>query len=139
MTLLDRITADMKTAMKAKDTVTRDVLRMLRSELMQLDGGDPIAVLSKAVKTREEAAAEYDKAGRAELAAEERAQVDVVKRYLPEPLSEEAISDAAREVIAELGATTKREMGQVMKALLARHPGQIDGKVASRVVGGLLG
>ncbi len=147
MPLQDTILTDMKKAMKAGETVDRDTLRMVRSALTAkeielgrpLEEADEIAVLSSAVKMRLDAIAEYEKAGRADLAASERAQIDVIQRYLPAQLSEDEAREAIRAVAAELGVSSKKEMGKLMKAVMERHRGQIDGKLASRLAGEILG
>ncbi len=146
MTLKQTIDADLKTAMKAREELVRDTLRMVKSELMNrevelgrdLDEGEEIAVLSRAVKTRRDAIVEYEAGGRSDAAEMERAEIAIIERYLPQPLDEAALREAIVALAAEVGATTKRDMGKVMKALGERHKGRYDGKVASRLVGELL-
>ena len=138
MSLLDRIDADLKKAMLARDDVTRDTLRMLKSELLTLDNPDEIAVLTRAVKSRRDSIASYVQGGRQDLADKEQAEIDVVQRYLPKPLSEDEARDRIAAIIEEVGASTKKDLGRVMKEVRARFPGQIDGKLASTIAGRLL-
>jgi uncharacterized protein YqeY len=146
MTLKQTIDADLKTAMKAREELVRDTLRMVKSELMNrevelgrdLDEGEEIAVLSRAVKTRRDAIAEYEAGGRGDAADKERAEIAIIERYLPQPLDEAALREAITALAGEVGATSKRDMGKVMKALGERYKGRYDGKVASRLIGEML-
>ncbi len=146
MALADKITEDIKAAMKTKDVVARDTLRMLKSELGQaeiqkgkaLDEADEIAVLLKAVKTRNESAEQYDQGGRAELANKERAEIAIIQRFLPQPLTADEAQAAMKRLAAELGVTEKKQMGMLMKAVKERYAGQIDGKLAAKIAGQLL-
>lgn len=147
MPLQDTILTDLKKAMKSNDDVAKQTLRMVRSELTakEIELGRPleepeeIAVLASAVKMRRDAIAEYEKAGREDLAANERAQIEVVQRYLPQQLGEDEAREAIRSIAAELGVSSKKEMGKLMKAVMERHRGAIDGKLASRIAGEILG
>jgi len=138
---------DLKAAMKARDEVAKRTLRMLKSDLgnrevelgRALDDEEALKVLTSAVKTRKDSLAEYEKAGRDDLAADERAELDVLARYLPEQLDDAEAEAAIAKIVAELGATEKKQMGQVMNEVMARHRGEIDGKVASRIAAKLLG
>ena len=146
MTLKQTIDADLKTAMKAREELVRDTLRMVKSELMNrevelgrdLDEGEEIAVLSRAVKTRRDSITEYEAGGRGDAADKERAEIAIIERYLPKPLDEAALREAITALAAEVGATSKRDMGKVMKALGERYKGRYDGKVASRLIGEML-
>ncbi len=147
MALREQILEDLKKAMLAKDVATRDTLRMVKADFdrVLLDAGgdelsdsDAIAVLSKAVKTRQESVLQYREGGREDLAAKEEAEVAVIQRYLPKPLSADEAKAAIADVIKELGAQSKKDMGRVMKEVNARFRGQIDGKQASQVVASLL-
>ena len=138
MPLLDQIDADLKKAMLARDEVTRDTLRMIKSELLTLDNPDEIAVLTRAVKSRRDSIQSYVEGGRQYLADKEQAEIEVIQRYLPKPLSEDEARDAVAAIIEEVGAETKKDLGKVMKEVRARFPGQIDGKLASSIAGQLL-
>lgn len=147
MSLRERLEADVKAAMRSGDTTARDTLRMVLATLKgaEIDSGRPSsddevqAVLVKAVKTRRESIDQFERGGREDLAAVERAQVEVLERYLPKQLSEDEARAAVAEVIAELGASSKADLGPVMKALRAKHGSALDGKLASRLAAEQLG
>jgi len=146
MTLLEKLQADVKQAMLARDEVARDTLRMLIAAVKkhELEGGKTITeelvneVLLSAAKTRQESIDQFSKAGRADLVAKETAELEVVRRYLPRQLNEDETRSAVQVLIAELKLTAKKDLGQLMKAAMARHKGQIDGKLVQRLAGELL-
>jgi uncharacterized protein YqeY len=138
MTIRDQIDADLKKAMLERDEVTRDTLRMIKSELVTHQDADELSVLTRAVKSRRDSIESYVEGGRQDLADKERAEIEVIQRYLPKPLSDAEAREAIASIIAELGLSTKKDLGSAMKEIRARHPGQIDGKVASAIVKELL-
>jgi uncharacterized protein len=146
-TLNERIMADLKRAMLDKDELSRDTLRMVKSDLGRREGelGRPLEeaealdVLQKAVKAREDSVTQYAEGGREDLADRERHEIAIIRAYLPEPMDEAEAREAVQGVIDELGASSKKDLGRVMKTVLERHRGRIDGKVASRLAGELLG
>lgn len=146
MSLLATLQNDLKDAMRAGDVVARETLRMgitalknRRIELMaDLSPAEELAVLTKQVKSREDSASQYDAAGRPELATRERAEIEVIRRYLPEQLSEEAVRELVERTIASVGASSKKDIGAVMKAILAEHKGKLDGKLVQRLASELL-
>ena len=146
MELRERLETDLKQAMRDRNEVARDTLRMLLAEIknreiasgQDLTGDEAIAVLQKAVKTRQESIEQFDKAGRADLVARERAETAVVQAYLPRSMSEEEVRGAVQAVLAETGVTAKKDMGVAMKAVMAKHKGRIDGKLAQKILGELL-
>lgn len=148
MPLAVRIDNDLKQAMRDKDNVSKLTLRAVKTALSQesktgeshaLDEEHVLAVLQREAKRRREAAEEYEKAGAASQAEQELAELAVLERYLPSRLSEEELTAMAREVIAETGAESPRDMGKVMPVLMERAGGRADGKTASRIVRSLLG
>jgi len=139
MALLEQINADLKKAMLERDEVTRDTLRMVKSELLMLDNPDELVVLSRAVKTRRDSIKSYVEGGRQDLADKEQAEIEVIERYLPKQLSEGETRDAIAGIIEELGLSSKKDLGKVMKEIKARYPGQVDGRQASSIAGQLLG
>ena len=147
MSLQERLEADMKTAMREKNVLARDVLRMTVAELKraaidqqkELTEADELKVVQKAVKSREESAAEYAKAGRAEAAEKETAEAAVLQGYLPQMLSEDELKAAVEAKKAELGLESKKDMGQLIKAVMAEHGAVADGKTVSRLAGEALG
>jgi hypothetical protein len=146
MALKQRWEADVKTAMLAKNEVVRDTLRLLLSELKRLDvqEGKEITpeveqdVLLKAAKQRQQSIAEYEKAGRADLAAKEQAELVVIQSYLPKALGEAETKAAIQAIAKELGLSSKKDLGTLMKAVMAKHKGQLDGKLAQKLLGEIL-
>ena len=144
-----RIMEDLKQAMRDKNTVARDALRMLKADLMkeQIRVDDPndaqksvdeMGVVLRAVKTRRDSAEEYDKAGRPELAEKEREEIAALEIYLPKAMSEDEAREAITALAQKLGATEKKQMGQLMKAVRETYRGEIDGKLAAKIAGSLL-
>ncbi|MEM8607940.1 MAG: GatB/YqeY domain-containing protein [Myxococcota bacterium] len=138
MPLLDTLNEDLKKAMLDRDEVTRDTLRMLKSELLTQESPDEMAVLSRAVKSRKDSAQSYREGGREDLAEKEEAEIAVIERYLPKQLTEAEAREAIEAIVADLGVSTKKDLGRVMKEVMARHKGTIDGKQASAIAAQLL-
>ena len=144
MTLQERISADMKEAMKAKDKVRLAALRDIKSKIMlaltetagadSLDDAAVTKILSKQLKQREDTLAIYQEQGREDLVAEEREQADVIRVYLPQPMTDAELAKAVRDLIAELGASSMADMGRVMGTASARFAGRADGKAVSALV-----
>ena len=146
MDLLTRLQADVKQAMRARDDVARDALRMVIAAIKarEIDSGRPVSVedarelLKSAVKTRGDSAQQFEAAGRAELAAKERREIEVLSRYLPRQLSEEETRAVVERAIAASGASSNRDLGRVMKVIMAAHRDEVDGKLVQRLVTELL-
>lgn len=144
--LYDTLMSDMKVAMKAHDMVAVNALRgvIAKAKDLTVNSGKEMTddvilqVIAKGVKQREESIAQFESAGRAELAEGEKAEMSILKKYLPEQLSEEAVLAIVKDVIAATGATSKKDMGKVMKEVMARTKGQADGKLVSRLVSATL-
>lgn len=140
--LKDRVSQDLKSALKAGDRAAVDTLRMLLAGLKneqvakrrELSEEEEIAVVKRAVKSRQEAVALYEKGGRPELAEKERREIEVAQAYLPQQLTEQELANAVDEIIREVGATSKKDMGRVMKELMSRHAGRVDGRLANQIV-----
>jgi uncharacterized protein YqeY len=136
----------MKQAMKAGDALTRDTLRLVITDLKKreldlardLSPEEELAVLQKCVKSREDSVAQYDGAGRKDLADRERGEIGVIRRYLPTMLSEAETRALVEASIRKLGLSSKKDLGQVMKAVLADHKGKVDGKLVQKLAGELL-
>ena len=145
-TLLAKLQDDMKAAMKSGDALTRDTLRLAITDLNKksldlardLKPEEELAVLAKCVKSREDSVTQYDAAARKDLADRERAEIGVIQRYLPTMLPEDATRALVQQAIAKLGVTSKKDLGQVMKAVLAEHKGKVDGKLVQKLAGELL-
>ncbi|HED66879.1 MAG TPA: GatB/YqeY domain-containing protein [Planctomycetes bacterium] len=146
MGLADTLGADLKAAMKAGDTTARQCLRMAMSALKNrrielgrdLEEAEEIAVIQKELKKRADAAEQFEAAGRGELAENERAEAAVLSRYVPSQLTEDEVRSVVKETIDALGLTSKKELGQLMKAVLAEHRGRVDGKLVQRIASELL-
>lgn len=144
--LRERLESDVKVAMKAGDPVTRDTLRMVLAALKKLDvdlgrevtDEDALAALMNGAKTRQESIDQFGKAGRADLVAKESAELEVIRRYLPKALSEEETRALVAKLVAELGIASKKDLGRLMKELMVRHKGAVDGKLAQRIAGELV-
>lgn len=145
MNTRERIDADLIQAMRDKDELKRDTLRMVvsafknrRIELQEdLSEDEHVAMIRRAVKQRHEAAAEYTKGARAELADKEAAEAKILEVYLPQQLDEATTRDIVAGLIGELGITDRKQLGKLMKEAMARHKGQIDGKLVNRLAGEL--
>lgn len=146
MGLKEQINNDLKEGIKQKDKLRTDTLRSLKSairyaeieERSDLDEAGMLAVVAKQAKQRRDSIAEFKKANRTDLVEQEAAELVILEQYLPAQLSEEELRDKARAVIAELGVTDIKGMGQVMKQLMADLKGQADGKVVNQIVRQLL-
>ena len=145
MSLLETLTTDMKTAMKARDATRLTTVRLLISELKkrELDTGGldekvELEILSRAAKQRRESIAAYEKAGRDELAAKEKSELSVIETYLPAQLTRAEVEAMAREVISATCVAGKHEMGKVMGQLMPRLKGRFPGKEVGPIVSALL-
>ena len=143
MTLQERIDADLKDAMRAKEAGKLSVLRGLKSALKYaaiekadaaLDDSAAVQVIRKQVKQRQDSIESFEKGGRPELAAKEKEELEILNAYLPKGLSPEELSALVRETIGEVGATSRAQMGAVMKALQEKVAGRADGKTLSAEV-----
>ena len=145
MALLDRINTDLVAATKAQESLRMNTLRMAKAALKNreidkhgpLDDGEAVRVLQQLVKQREDSAAQYRSAGRADLADKEAAETVLLKVYLPQDVGDDEIRAAVEAAVAETGATSAKDMGKVMKAALAalQKSGQaVDGKRVNEAV-----
>lgn len=145
MSLRQKITEDLKMAMKKGDALKRDTLRMLDAmiknteiEKMKKDTGlteeEIIEVAGRAIKQRKDSVAQYETGGRPELAEKEKQEIEILSVYMPEQLGEDKIREVVKEVIAATGATSKSEMGKVMGLAMSKLKGQADGNVVKKIV-----
>ncbi len=141
--LAEKIASDFKEAMRAKDAARLSTLRLLKSALEyyklekkqeKLTDADITAVIKKQVKQRQDAIDGFGKGGRADLVAKETAELVILKSYLPPELSEAELEQIITATITELGATTKADMGRVMKAVQAKVAGRADNRLVSQTV-----
>ncbi|MCF7729389.1 MAG: GatB/YqeY domain-containing protein [Chthoniobacterales bacterium] len=149
MNILEQIDFDLKEAMKAKDAFKLGTLRMVKSALKYaaiekggittlLSEEDSFTVIRKQIKQREDSVISFEQGGRPELAEKEKTEIAILRAYLPQGLSDVELELLVREVIAEVGATSKAQMGAVMKAAQAKAAGRADGRQLSALVQRLL-
>ncbi|SES82829.1 GatB/YqeY domain-containing protein [Prevotella sp. kh1p2] len=148
MSLFETISEDIKAAMKARDKVRLETLRNIKKVFIEaktapgandtLEDAAALKILQKLAKQGKETAATYTAANRQDLANEELAQVQVIEEYLPKPLSEAEIEQAVKEIIAQTGASTMKDMGRVMGMASKQLAGKADGSTISKIVRQLL-
>lgn len=142
MNLSERLNEDMKQAMKSRDKFTLSTIRMVRSTIKYLeidlkrtlDDNEVLDILSREIKQRKDALQEFEAAGRDELAASTKAEIEIIIKYLPQQLTEEEIKVIVQQTIQETGASSKSEMGKVMSALMPKVKGRADGKLVNQAV-----
>jgi uncharacterized protein len=145
MAIQERIDSDLKEAMRAKDTTKLAVLRMLKSALKyaaiaksgaeaELSDAEAAQVIRKQAKQRQDSIESFERGGRAELVQKEQKELSILNGYLPQAMSADEVERTVREAIAEVGATSKAQMGAVMKAVQAKVAGRVDGKTLSQEV-----
>lgn len=145
MSLQSQVDEDLKNAMRAKDAARLSVLRLLKAALKnaaieklgadgELSDADAIAVIRKQLKQRQDSIESFEKGGRTELAAKENAEIAVLNHYLPVAMSATDLQKVVADTIREVGATSRAQMGTVMKALQTKIAGQVDGKTLSTEV-----
>ena len=143
MSLSDRLTQDLKLAMKSRDQLRMDVIRMIKAAILNkevelkrdLDDAEMSRVMTTLVKQRRESIEQFEKAQRTELAAKERKEIEIIESYLPKPLSPQELEAIVASAVTESGSHSLKDMGTVMKAVMARLAGQsIDGKQISDLV-----
>ena len=150
MSLQKRIDEDLKDAMRAKDAARLSVLRLLKAALKnatiekvgadgELNDADAITVIRKQVKQRQDSIESFEKGGRAELAEKEKAEIAVLNQYLPQAMSVAELQKIVADAIREVGASSRAQMGAVMKALQPKIAGRADGKTLSAEVSRQLG
>ncbi|MEW4306687.1 GatB/YqeY domain-containing protein [Rossellomorea marisflavi] len=143
MSLLDRLNDDMKQAMKNKEKEKLSVIRMLKASIQneaikfgkqQLSEDEELTVLSREVKQRKDSLQEFQNAGRDDLVEKLQAELTYVEIYMPEQLSEEEVSAIVQETVAEVGASSKADMGRVMGAIMPKVKGKADGALVNKLV-----
>ncbi|MBC6473945.1 MAG: GatB/YqeY domain-containing protein [Hormoscilla sp. GM102CHS1] len=151
MSLKDRITSDIKTAMKSKDKVRLETVRSIKKMLLEkevsvrpqgqeaLTEAQELEVLAQLAKQRRESIEQYRQAGREDLVAQESQELAIVEEYLPRQLSDEEVGAIIDEIIAQVGARTPKDMGKVMGLVMQQLKGQADGKKVQQLVKAKLG
>jgi uncharacterized protein len=144
--MIEKLREQLKNSMKQRDELRTSVLRMLISDFKyaQIEKRAPLSeadsqqVIQRAIKKRKESIELYEKAGREDLASRERSEVKILEEFAPAQMDESAAREKIEEVIQELGATDRKDMGRVIKEVLSRYRGQIDGKIAQKIVSEIL-
>lgn len=147
MSLKQSLGEDMKSAMKSKDQVALSTIRMLTAAIKnkeievgrELDDAGVEELVARSIKQRRESAEQYRNADREELAANEEAEIEVLLKYLPEQLDENAIRELVKEAVDKSGAASMKDMGKVMGVLMPKVKGKADGSVVNRIVKETLG
>ena len=142
MSLKEQLFADLKTAMKEKDTVRKDTVQLIRSGILQiekdkkieLDEDGVLDVIAKQLKSRRDSLPEYEKSGRQDLIEKLNREIEILLGYLPEQLSEDEIQKIVAEAVAESGAASVKEMGKVMAIVTPKVKGRADNKVVGNLV-----
>ncbi|MBA4542639.1 MULTISPECIES: GatB/YqeY domain-containing protein [Thermoactinomyces] len=142
MSLLEQLNEDMKLALKNKEKTKLSTIRMLKSSIKkaEIDKRRPLTdeevleVVLREVKQRQDSLSEYEKAGREDLVQKEKEEMEILRAYLPEQMSEDEVKALVQQVIQELGASSKADMGKVMGALMPKVKGRADGRLVNRLV-----
>src|SRR5262249_27037398 len=147
MSLQERLSQELKEAMRAQEPERLSTLRLLKSAVTyaliehkteRLTDSQFITVVQKEVKKRRDSIEQFEKGGRAELAEKEKKEISILETFLPEPLRPEELDKLIKTTIQELGATSKKEMGPVIKAVQSKAAGRVDGRTVSAAVSKLL-
>ncbi len=146
MSLIGKLNDDMKQAMKDKDKLKLSVIRMVKSSVQneeinqgkELTDDQVLALLNRELKQRRDSLQEFEKAGRDDLAEQNRAEIEVLFLYLPKQLDEAEIRQIVQETIEQVGAASKKDLGKVMGALMPKVKGKADGNLVNKIVQELL-
>lgn len=146
MTLKERLAEDLKSAMKDKNTVRKNVVQLVRAGVLQLekdnkvtlDDSGVLEVIAKQLKQRKDSLPDYEKSGRDDLIAVLKAEMDVLMEYLPKQLTEDELTEIVKEIVAELGASSIKDMGKVMAEAKKRTVGRADGRMINEIAKALL-
>lgn len=146
MTLKERLADDLKSAMKNKDIVRKNTVQMVRAGVLQyekdnkvaLDDAGVLEIIAKQLKQRKDSLPDYEKSGRDDLIAELKAEMDVLMEYLPKQLTHDELEAIIKEVIAQTGAQSMKDMGKVMSAVKAKTVGRADGRMINEIAKVLL-
>ncbi|NTV89404.1 MAG: GatB/YqeY domain-containing protein [Clostridiales bacterium] len=147
MSLKERLLEDMKTAMKDKDAIRKNTVQMARAAVLQvekdnrttLDDDGVIDVIAKEVKRRRDSIPDYEKSGRTDLLEDLKKEIDVLLQYLPQQLTEEELEVIVRQAVQDTGASTAKDTGKIMQAVMPQVKGRADGKMINQIVKKLLG
>jgi uncharacterized protein YqeY len=144
--LIKKIRDDMKAAVKERNSLAANTLRMIIAAVMNeevklgkaLDDGGVMALIQRGIKTRKESLEQFTKGGRQELADKEAKEIEVLQRYLPKQLDEAVTRALVEKIIAEVGAQHKGDVGKVMRYVMSEHRGEVEGALVQKIVGEIL-
>ena len=147
MTLKDKLKEDLKSAMKEKDTIRKNVVQLIKAGVLQvekdskvtLDDDGVLDVIAKQLKQRRDSLPEYEKSGRDDLISQLKREMDILMEYLPPQLSHEELEAIVEQAVEETGAQSVKDMGKVMAAVMPKTKGRADGKEINRIARELLG
>ncbi|MCC6543711.1 MAG: GatB/YqeY domain-containing protein [Nitrospirae bacterium] len=142
MTLLDRLSGDLNESLKGGNSIKTSVIRLIKSAVKYreiekkapLSDDDVIEVIMSGIKQRRDSIEQFSKGGRADLVEKENAEIGILQAYLPQPLTDEELVNEVKAVMTEVGATSAKDMGKVMKALMPRLKGRAEGTKISSIV-----
>ncbi len=142
MSLKEVLLADMKSAMKEKNTIKKDTIQIVRAGILQVEKDENIElndeqilnIISTELKKRKDVLPDYERSGRDDLISDIGQQIEILNGYLPEQLSEEELTSIIEEIISSVGATTMKEMGSVMSKVLPKVKNRADGKIVSQII-----
>ena len=146
MSLKERLADDLKAAMKDKNVVRKNAVQMIRAGVLQiekdkkitLDDEGVLDVIAKQLKQRRDSLPDYEKSGREDLIAELKAEMDVLMEYLPAQLSREELEEIVRQAVADTGASSMKDMGKIMAAVMPKTKGRADGKMINEIAKAML-
>ena len=145
--IADQIRADLTASMKARDSQKTSTLRMVQAAIKneeiekggELEDADVLAVIKRSVKQRKDSIEQFEKADRQDLADKEKAELAILDAYMPAQMSDEVLEALVKDTIVAVGGESKKDMGKVMKAIMAEHRDTVDGKKVQGILGRLLG
>ena len=141
MSLKERLLEDMKAAMRDRDTVRKNTIQMVRSAVLQVEKDDKVTldddgiidVLAKEVKKRRDSLPEFEKSGREDLVKDLKSEIEVLLEYLPQQLTEEELEVIVKKAIEDTGASSAKDLGKVMQAVMPQVKGRADGKMINQI------
>lgn len=147
MTIKDKLKEDLKTAMKEKDSIRKNVVQLIKAGVLQvekdkqitLDDDGVLDVIAKQLKQRRDSLPDYEKSGREDLIAQLKREMDILMEYLPAQLTEEELTELVKEAVANTGASSVKDMGKIMAAVMPKAKGRADGREINRIARELLG
>lgn len=146
MSLKEKLAADLKDAMKNKDTIRKNVVQFIRAGILQiekdkkitLDDEGVMEVIAKQLKQRRDSLPDYEKSGRDDLIAELKTEMNILMEYLPKQLTEDELKEIVLEAVKETGATTVKDMGKIMAFVMPKTKGRADGKIINEIARAML-